>query len=269
MAVLSVNLNKIALLRNARGDSARPDLLNSAKVAVDAGAHGITVHPRPDLRHIKPEDVLALADWLSTQAAGLELNLEGNPFSTANDAGYPGFLRLIEQVRPQQCTLVPDTDNQLTSDHGFADTQITNQLTPILQKLRGWGVRSSIFMEPKPRSMAVAAKAGADRIELYTGPYAATFQQAAQGEPLAAMHKNYALSADAAVRAGLGVNAGHDLDLQNLGCFLQIKNILEVSIGHALIADALECGLANAIGKYLRIIEQAAKSRAFIAVPEL
>lgn len=260
MAVLSVNLNKIAWLRNARGDSARPDLLSAAKIAVDAGARGITVHPRPDLRHIKPEDVFALADWLPTQAAGLELNLEGNPCNTANDAGYPGFLALIEQVRPQQCTLVPDADNQLTSDHGFAESQITNQLTPVLQKLRDWGVRSSVFMDPKPRAMAVAAKAGADRIELYTGPYAATFQQAAQGKRLAAIHQNYALSADAAVQAGLGVNAGHDLDLQNLACFLQIKTILEVSIGHALIADALEYGLANAIGKYLRVIEQAAKS---------
>lgn len=257
MIALSVNLNKIAWLRNARGMTSRPNIIAMADTVMAAGANGITVHPRPDLRHITPDDVYQLAGWLANkQTAGFELNLEGNPLSTANAAGYPGFLALIKAVRPQQCTLVPDSDSQLTSDHGFSPDQF-NELQDIFTQLDEWGVRSSVFMDPLPEQMEAIAKAGADRIELYTGPYAETFATGADGRLTAACRtvwQSYADTAKAAGMAGLEVNAGHDLNQANLGHFLTIDTIAEVSIGHALIADALEYGLTETISRYLQII---------------
>lgn len=264
MTALSVNLNKIAWLRNARAGEARPDLLAAADIAIRAGAQGITVHPRPDLRHILPDDVDKLHQWLSAEAPDIEFNIEGNPFAQANKHGYPGFLNLVERYRPHQCTLVPDAVGQLTSDHGFTASQIEEDLVPVLNKLSRWNVRSSVFMDPQPEVMPLVAQAGANRIELYTGPYAESFQAEAKAQGAAAPNsgntKNiwhqYLDSAVAAQEAGLGVNAGHDLNLQNLAWFLKIPNILEISIGHALIADALEIGLQAAVSEYLLIIKQ-------------
>lgn len=257
MTRLSINLNKIAWLRNARGDDCRPDLIETADIAIAAGAQGITVHPRPDLRHITPDDVYNLADWLKTQSPEIEFNLEGNPGSPANNKGYPGFLTLVEQVRPHQCTLVPDSNDQLTSDHGFSRKQIKEELAPVLARLQDLSIRSSVFVDPVPDAMALVAEAGADRIELYTAPYVIAFQRAqaedAQAAKLETLWSDYLKSAQSAQRAGLGVNAGHDLDLDNLAYFLTIPDILEVSIGHALIADALIYGLSETILKYLQI----------------
>ena len=257
MIALSVNLNKIAWLRNARGRASRPNIIAMADKVMAADAGGITLHPRPDLRHVTPDDVYRLADWLASKhRTAFELNLEGNPFSTANAIGYPGFLELVKQVRPQQCTLVPDSDSQLTSDHGFSPDQF-DELQGIFTQLNDWGVRSSVFMDPLPELMEAIAKAGANRIELYTGPYAEAFETEADGQLTATckmVWQSYADTTKAAAIAGLGVNAGHDLDQINLGHFLAIGNIVEVSIGHALIADALEYGLTETISRYLQII---------------
>lgn len=263
MTTLSVNLNKIAWLRNARGLSARPNLIASTEVVLAAGALGITLHPRPDLRHITPTDVCQVADYLKARHPdGVELNLEGNPFAAANNLGYPGFLALVEKVMPEQCTLVPDSDDQLTSDHGFDALQIKSQLTDILSHLKHLGIRSSVFVDPNLEQIEAASAAGADRIELYTGPYAQSFalnaEQDQPNEACAAIWEQHAQAATLALNAGMTVNAGHDLDLKNLPYFLKIRSIAEVSIGHALIADALEYGLADSVGRYLKIIDPTA-----------
>lgn len=247
---LSVNVNKIAVLRNSRG-GAEPDVVLAASTCLDAGAHGITVHPRPDARHIRAEDVYALA--LLTQSRGVEFNLEGNPFAPPR-AGYPGFAALCEATRPAQATLVPDSDAQVTSDHGFDFSDDPGPLRDRIAELRAFGCRVSLFVDAGCPAIERAADVGAHRIELYTGPYAAAF---AQGDPRAAL----ALCAETARRAqavGLGVNAGHDLSEANLGAFLRgVPDVLEVSIGHALIGEALYRGLDATVHRYLDAIAHA------------
>lgn len=263
MTVLSVNVNKIAALRNSRGGH-EPDVVRAARACLDAGAHGITVHPRPDARHIRADDVYALADLIHTR--GVEFNLEGNPFAPPRP-GYPGFLALCEQVRPAQATLVPDGDGQLTSDHGFDFARDTLRLRPMVAELKSFGCRVSLFADahgdPALDTVAAgierAAEAGADRIELYTGPYA----DAAAADGAEAMLARFAAIARRARAAGLGVNAGHDLSQANLGAFLAaVPNVLEVSIGHALISEALYAGLDATVHGYLAILAAARRATA-------
>ena len=243
MTRLSVNLNKVALLRNTR-DVGVPDILRAARIAVDAGASGVTVHPRPDERHTRPSDVFNLSSF--TQEAGVEFNIEGNPTKS--------FLALVHEVVPAQCTLVPDTPDQRTSDHGWDLGSDGDRLRPIISDLRSRGIRVSLFMDPDPVVITNAAKVGADRIEIYTEPYAKAFGTQDQAESLDACAK----CAEEAERMGLGVNAGHDLNLQNLPALIQsVPGIVEVSIGHALIADALELGLRETVGAYLSALSSA------------
>ena len=245
--VLSVNVNKIAVLRNSRGGD-EPDVVRAANACLDAGAHGITVHPRPDARHIRAEDVYALA--VLTQSRGVEFNLEGNPFAPPR-AGYPGFAALCAQTRPAQATLVPDSDAQITSDHGFDFSGDLGPLRDHIAELRMLGCRVSLFVDAECPDVERAAEVGAQRIELYTGPYAEAF---AQGDFAAAI----AACAETARRAqavGLGVNAGHDLSEANLPAFLRgVPGVLEVSIGHALIGDALYRGLDATVKRYIDAI---------------
>jgi len=243
---LSVNLNKIAVLRNSRGGG-EPDLLRAARTCLDAGAHGITVHPRPDARHVRHDDVLALAEL--TRAHGVEFNLEGNPFAPARE-GYAGFLRLCELARPAQATLVPDGDAQLTSDHGFDFARDGGALRPLVAQLKALGCRVSLFADAGAE-VARAAAIGADRIELYTGPYAEAFAAGRVADVLPA----FIDTAQAARDAGLAVNAGHDLSQANLGAFLDaVPGVQEVSIGHALVGEALYEGLAVTVVRYLAIL---------------
>lgn len=237
MTNLSINLNKVALLRNTR-NLGIPSVTRAAKICIEAGAHGITVHPRPDQRHIRPADVYALAEMLT-----VEFNIEGNPFQ-------PRFMEMVRQLKPTQCTLVPDAPDTFTSDHGWDLAEDRQRLLPIIQELRNLGVRVSLFMEADPEQIHRAREIGAERIELYTEPYAAAFQRG-DVEPV---FQHYAIAAQTAQALGLGVNAGHDLNLQNLGKFCSIPGILEVSIGHALIADALEMGLSMAVKAYLQVL---------------
>lgn len=254
---LSVNVNKIAVLRNSRGGDV-PDVVQAARVCIEAGAHGITVHPRPDARHIRADDVFALAEL--TRAHGVEFNVEGNPFAPPRE-GYPGLLPLCEAVRPTQATLVPDGDGQLTSDHGFDFARDGAALTPLVARLKAWGCRTSVFVdadrdiEASPgHDVERAAACGADRVELYTGPYAAAHAAGHATDILA----GYAAVARRAQAAGLGVNAGHDLSQRNLRDFLeQVPDVLEVSIGHALIDEALYDGLATTVAAYRRIVDGA------------
>lgn len=248
MTSLSVNLNKIALLRNSRGGS-EPDVIAAARCVVAAGAQGITVHPRPDQRHIRADDVRDLARLLR-KWPGVELNIEGNPFAPAQE-GYPGLLELVRAVRPQQCTLVPDADNQLTSDHGFDLPKESMRLASVVAALRELGTRVSVFVDAGIESFDAAAGVGIDRIEIYTGPYAQAHQL---GSPARAL-EDCVRCARAARRAGLGVNAGHDLDQENLAMFLMaVPGVLEVSIGHALVGAALYAGLDTTVRAYLSTI---------------
>lgn len=243
MTQLSVNVNKIALLRNAR-DTGLPSVARAAAICVQAGSDGITVHPRPDMRHIRPSDVYELADMLS-----VEFNIEGNPFAGPGRE-YPGFMEIVRQVRPEQCTLVPDGPGQLTSDHGWDLARDASRVRPLIERIRADGVRVSLFMDAEADNMRLAAEAGADRVELYTEPYARSFAAGKGDEAL----ERFAAAAAAARDCGLGVNAGHDLNLENLGMFCRIPGILEVSIGHALICEALETGLAATVRAYLDIL---------------
>jgi pyridoxine 5-phosphate synthase len=237
MTKLSVNVNKVALLRNTR-DIGIPSVLKAAEIAVRAGAHGITVHPRPDQRHVRPSDVYEIAEFLARHPQ-VEFNIEGNPF--------PDFMALVERVRPHQCTLVPDSPEQSTSDHGWNVARDGDRLKSIVAELHEFGPRVSLFMDADIDQIRQAAATGADRIELYTQPYAAAFERGDWQR----VWLNYKQAAEAAQALGLGVNAGHDLNLYNLSQFLEIPGIAEVSIGHALIADALEMGLYNAVRAYL------------------
>ena len=249
MTVLSVNVNKIAVLRNSRGGDA-PDVVRAARTCLDAGAHGITVHPRPDARHIRHHDVLGMAALCRER--GVEFNLEGNPFAPPRP-GYPGFLALCEQARPAQATLVPDDDGQITSDHGFDFERDGDGLRPLVAALHDLGCRVSLFADAGA-GVEAAAATGADRIELYTGPFASAFAAGVAAAALAAC----ADSARRAQAAGLGVNAGHDLSQANLASFLaSVPGVAEVSIGHALIDEALYAGLDATVRAYLRILANA------------
>lgn len=241
---LSVNVNRVALLRNTRAVGL-PDVCHIATLALRAGADGITVHPRPDERHIRADDVHALHALLREWPAA-EFNIEGNPFHN--------LMPLVRALRPQQCTLVPDSSVQATSDHGWDLRTDAARLRPLIDELRGLGVRVSLFMDPAPDAMAQAAELGADRVELYTEAFARAHGSAGQAAVLAA----YAATAAAAQAVGLGVNAGHDLNRANLGDFLRaVPGVMEVSIGHALVADALELGIGETVAEYQRIIRRA------------
>lgn len=255
---LSVNVNKIAWLRNARpGEGERPDVLASARTALAAGADGITVHPRPDQRHIRAAEVADLKA-LVAEFPGAEFNIEGNP-QAAPRGKYPGFDEIVQTARPQQCTLVPDSDEQVTSDHGWqlADENVRQELAERIARYRGWGVRVSLFLDPCMEQIRLAQQVGADRIELYTGPYAS--EMAANAPTAKAIWCRYRDAARYAGQLGLGVNAGHDLDQNNLSRLLAIGGIAEVSIGHALVADALEIGLAATVARYLAICADGAR----------
>lgn len=244
MTRLSVNLNKVALLRNSR-NLGIPSVLRAATIALDAGAHGITVHPRPDGRHIRTGDVHELARLLKSRRE-TEFNIEGNPFHEV--------LALVREVRPQQCTLVPDDPGAFTSDHGWNLGRDGPRLAPIIAGLKALGIRVSLFMDPVADAMPAAREVGADRVELYTEPYAQAYGSAEEDAVLA----RYTAAARSAQQAGLGINAGHDLNQRNLPRFLSaVPGVLEVSIGHALIADALESGLAATVSAYLAAIASA------------
>jgi pyridoxine 5-phosphate synthase len=247
MTALSINLNKIALIRNSR-EGNFPNILDFAETFIDCGVDGITVHPRPDQRHIRPSDVRQLAQ-LVAPLEEVEFNIEGNPF--ADPLGeYPGLLSLIEETLPEQCTLVPDSDSQLTSDHGFDLESQGDRLKPIIAQIRSMGVRVSLFMDPDLEQINLASKVGADRIELYTGPYAAAWGT----EALEAIFEQHFKAAELASSLGLGVNAGHDLNLINLGHYASIPNLLEVSIGHAFTVDSLNMGMVPALRAYQALL---------------
>lgn len=241
MTRLSVNLNKIALLRNQRNID-MPNVVEAARTVIKAGGYGITVHPRPDERHIKYSDVFDLAGMMT-----VEFNIEGNPF-------LGKYMEIVGQIKPDQATLVPDSPDANTSDHGWNLKADRERLIPIVKKLKAMGVRVSLFMDADDAGIMMAREVGADRVELYTEPYARAFRT---GENLEEVLQKYVCATRAAQKADLGVNAGHDLNLKNLGKFLtEVSGVLEVSIGHALIAEALEMGLFNTVKKYLKILAQ-------------
>ena len=249
MTALSINLNKVSLLRNSR-EGNYPSVLKHAQLCIDNGADGITVHPRPDQRHIRPSDVRELSE-LVKPLADIEFNVEGNPFAPAV-ADYPGFISLVEQTQPDQCTLVPDNDSQLTSDHGFDLNLSGDALEPIIRRLKDQGMRVSLFMDPDLEQIELAAQIGADRIELYTGPYA----EAWGSESAELMFQQHKKAAELATSLGMGVNAGHDLNLHNLAKFATIPGLLEVSIGHAFIVDSLMMGMASTVQAYKKLLNQ-------------
>lgn len=238
---LSVNLNKVALVRNTR-HLGIPSITRAATLCLQAGAHGITVHPRPDERHIRATDVADLSTLMQAWP-DREYNIEGNPLQN-----LMGFVR---QFKPHQATFVPDGEGQFTSDHGWNPSTDTDKLRPLIAECTALGVRVSLFMDAEPSHMAWAKSVGADRVELYTEPFAAAWGTLAQSAQL----ERFAKASQAALDAGLGVNAGHDLNRENLTAFLkQVPGVQEVSIGHALIADALELGYSATIAAYLNCI---------------
>lgn len=243
---LSVNLNKVALVRNTR-HLGIPSVVYAAALCLDAGAQGITVHPRPDGRHIRAQDVADLTLLLRRDWPQAEFNIEGNPFQNLMD--------FVREFRPQQATFVPDSEDQFTSDHGWRFPDDMARLKPLVAEARTLGVRVSLFMDPEPEQMTEARATGADRVELYTEGYAASRGTSRAGPVLS----QYTAAARAAQSVGLQVNAGHDLSRDNLTLFLQaVPGVREVSIGHAFIADALELGYAATTREYLRCIDEAA-----------
>jgi pyridoxine 5-phosphate synthase len=241
---LSVNLNKVALLRNTR-TLGIPSVTRAATLVLEAGAQGITVHPRPDERHIRAHDVHELKALLQAWPQ-IEFNIEGNPLHNLMD--------LVRAVKPHQCTFVPDSMDQATSDHGWQFPQDAAKLAPLIDEARALGVRVSLFMDPVPEAMAAVRALGAERVELYTEAYARAHGTPEQARVLA----GYTVTAQAALREGLQLNAGHDLNRTNLTDFLRaVPGVLEVSIGHALIADALELGYTETVRDYLRCIHLA------------
>ncbi|GAB4212297.1 MAG: pyridoxine 5'-phosphate synthase [Rhodoferax sp.] len=245
---LSVNLNKVALVRNTR-HLGIPSVTRAAELCLQAGAHGITVHPRPDQRHIRTQDVSDLAQLLRAWPER-EFNIEGNPFHNLMDVAAA----LVDQGLPlHQLTLVPDAQGQFTSDHGWDLAADADRLRPIIAQAHAWGVRVSLFMDAEAGPMAVARALGADRVELYTEPYAAAWGTHDQAAQLA----RFAAAAQAALDAGLAVNAGHDLNRDNLPAFVaRVPRVSEVSIGHALIADALELGYTRTVAAYLACLDR-------------
>lgn len=246
---LSVNLNKVALVRNTR-HLGIPSVTRAATLCLQAGAAGITVHPRPDARHIRADDVRDLAAVVQAWP-GREFNVEGNPFHNLMDC----VADLVARKLPvHQVTFVPDGEGQFTSDHGWSFPQDAARLRPVIDQAHALGLRVSLFMDADPSAMVAAKAVGADRVELYTEPYAAAWATPAQG---AQLHR-FAQAAQAALDVGLGVNAGHDLNRDNLAAFVQtVPGVLEVSIGHALIADALEMGYSDTVKAYLACLGQA------------
>ena len=245
MTMLSVNVNKIAVLRNSRGGT-DPDPVEAARAALAAGCNGITVHPRPDQRHIRVDDVARIAAVLGTA----EYNIEGNPFAPPRGS-YPGLIELARLFRPAQVTLVPDGDAQITSDHGFDLARDAARLAPLVRAFKECGCRVSLFMDAGTPDIERVADLGADRIEIYTGPYAHAFARGDASRELDAC----ARTAERAAAFALGVNAGHDLNQDNLGALKRaIPFLAEVSIGHALIGEAIYEGLAATIRKYLAIL---------------
>ena len=241
---LSVNVNKVALLRNTR-HLGIPSVTRAAQRCLEAGAQGITVHPRPDERHIRAHDVRELAALMKAWPQA-EYNIEGNPTQNLMD--------FIREVRPHQATFVPDSEDQFTSDHGWNLPADTERLRPLIAECRSLGVRVSLFMDPVPEAMAHVAALGAERIELYTETWASAFGTPREAEVVA----GFAAAARAALAQGLGINAGHDLNRDNLTRFLrEVPGVAEVSIGHALIADALELGYAETVRDYQRCIQRA------------
>lgn len=243
---LSVNLNKVALVRNTR-HLGIPSVTRAATLCLQAGAQGITVHPRPDERHIRAGDVMDLAalmqDWPDR-----EFNIEGNPSQNLMD--------FVRAVRPHQCTFVPDSEDQFTSDHGWRFPVDAARLAPLVREAQDLGVRVSLFMDADDQAMAGASAVGADRIELYTEPYAAAWGQVGQSAQL----QRFSRAAQVAQSLGMGVNAGHDLNRDNLTQFLsQVQGVREVSIGHALVSDALELGYEATVRAYLDCISRAGK----------
>lgn len=242
MARLSVNVNKVATLRNSRG-GAVPSVVEAVQVCVAAGAPGITVHPRADERHIRPGDVYDIADALEPVRDRVEYNIEGDP--------RRDWVEMVEKVQPDQCTLVPVRPGEVTSEAGWPAETPKQALTDVMARFHDRGVRVSVFVDPEPAPIDWAAELGADRVELYTEPYARAFERG--GEALKASLDRYRVAAERAANNGLGVNAGHDLDLQNLPTFLTLPHIDEVSIGHALMARALFVGLGSVVAEYLQI----------------
>ncbi|WCN12848.1 pyridoxine 5'-phosphate synthase [Marinomonas mediterranea] len=237
MTHLSVNLNKIGLLRNSRGRD-YPNVVEMAKRTLDLGAFGVTIHPRPDQRHATYKDAHDLKNLLK-KYPGKELNIEGFPDKE--------FLNVVLEAQPDQCTLVPDDPNQLTSDHGWNIARDQDALRPVIGKLIAQGIRVVLFMDPIAENMKLAKEVGADRVELYTEEYASQYDT----EERAAVLQRYQDAAQAALDAGLGVNAGHDLDLSNVEALCENGAITEVSIGHALTVEALEYGWDNVVKMYL------------------
>jgi pyridoxine 5-phosphate synthase len=239
MTKLSVNINKIALLRNSRGRDF-PNVIDFANKFIDLGVHGITVHPRQDERHITVKDAYELAEFL-TDYPNVEYNIEGFPSLD--------FMKIIRETKPDQCTLVPDGVKQITSDHGWDVSRNKQKITELALELKEYGVRSAVFLDPDVNQVQQVASTGVDRIELYTEEFASTFNTKNQMYSL----EKYRTAAAMAQSYGLGVNAGHDLDSKNLSTFLQIQSILEVSIGHVLTVECIEEGMATVIKRYLDI----------------
>jgi pyridoxine 5-phosphate synthase len=243
MIRLSVNVNKIATVRNSRGGTV-PSVLEAVRVCVKAGAPGITVHPRADARHITRADVLVVSAWLRTLNGGVEFNIEGDP--------RPELLAMVREVKPTQCTLVPVRPGEITSQAGWPPDTPRNETANIVGTLRAAGIRVSLFVDPEDAPIRWAADVGADRIELYTEPFARAFEH---GEAAGrASFETYARAAELAASLGLGVNAGHDLDLENLVLFRRLPHLDEVSIGHALVSHAIFVGLERSVRDYLEAL---------------
>lgn len=244
MVRLSVNVNKVATLRNSRGGRV-PSVTDAVRVVLAAGAPGITVHPRADARHITPTDVREVRALLSREGRGAELNIEGDP--------RPDLLALVHEVRPEQCTLVPVLPGEITSQAGWPADTPRGELARIVSDLKAAGIRVSLFVDPEPVAIRWAADLGADRVELYTEPFARAFERGPRDAE--ASFAQYAAAAEVARSLGVGLNAGHDLDLQNLRLFRTLPGLDEVSIGHALVSHALYVGLHQAVRDYLAAVE--------------
>jgi pyridoxine 5-phosphate synthase len=243
MSRLSVNVNKVATIRNSRGGSV-PRVLDAVAVCVAAGAHGITVHPRADRRHITPDDVHAIAVALAPVRSRVEYNIEGDP--------RPDLLELVHRVLPDQCTLVPVVPGEITSQVGWTASTATS-LPPVVRDLKARGIRVSLFVEPVEEAVRLAATVGADRVELYTEPFARAWERSLEDGRRS--FATYVRAAELAHSLGLGVNAGHDLDLENLTLFRTLPHLAEVSIGHAIIARAVFAGLDAVVREYLAVLE--------------
>jgi pyridoxine 5-phosphate synthase len=243
MVRLSVNVNKVATLRNSRGGHS-PSVLEAVQVCIAAGSPGITVHPRADRRHITPEDVRAIARALGRQPEKIEFNIEGDPRAE--------LVELVEEVRPDQCTLVPVVPGEVTSQAGWQAGPDTAGLPEVIRRMHALGIRVSLFVDPQPAAISWAASMGADRVELYTEPYARAFEHDPDSGRRA--FAQYAAAARAAHGLGLGVNAGHDLDLANLTIFRELPFLDEVSIGHAIMSRALFVGLSTVVREYLAVL---------------